>query len=153
MNLRPFTEPDTDQVIALWESCGLLRPWNDPHKDIARKLTVQPELFLVGEEKLGEETAGEGDAGEGDAAIVAAAMFGYDGHRGWVNYLAVSPTMQGRGFGRELMSRGEELLTAAGCPKLSLLVRDTNETALGFYRALGYEVDPVHALGKRLIED
>ena len=131
-------ESDEDAVIRLWSECGLIRPWNDPRKDIARKLTVQPDLFLVGEE---------------NAAIVAAAMFGFDGHRGWVNYLAVSPAMRGRGFGRELMARGEELLMAAGCPKLSLQVRDGNEAALGFYRALGYEVDPVLSLGKRLIPD
>src|SRR6187402_64811 len=110
-------ESDEDAVIRLWSECGLIRPWNDPRKDIARKLTVQPDLFLVGEE---------------NAAIVAAAMFGFDGHRGWVNYLAVSPAMRGRGFGRELMARGEELLMAAGCPKLSLQVRDGNEAALGF---------------------
>jgi len=138
MNFRTFAEPDTDAVVALWNDCGLTRPWNDPRNDIARKLTVQRDLFLVGEE-----------AGE----IVASAMFGYDGHRGWVNYLAVAPSRRGRGFGRELMARGEQLLTATGCPKLSLQVREGNEAALGFYRALGYEVDPVLSLGKRLIAD
>ncbi len=138
MRIRPFIESDTDRVVALWNECGLTRPWNDPHKDIARKLSVQRELFLVGDL---------------DGEIVGSAMFGFDGHRGWVNYLAVSLAMRGRGFGRDLMARGEELLTAAGCPKLSLVVRDGNEAALGFYRKLGYEVDPVLALGKRLIPD
>ncbi|MEP6482685.1 MAG: GNAT family acetyltransferase [Rhodoglobus sp.] len=138
MDMRAFVEADTDAVVQLWENCELTRPWNDPRKDIARKRTVQPDLFLVGEV---------------DGQLVATAMFGYDGHRGWVNYLAVSPAMRGRGLGRELMARGEELLTAAGCPKLSLLVRSGNDVALGFYRALGYEVDPVLALGKRLIAD
>jgi ribosomal protein S18 acetylase RimI-like enzyme len=138
MHIRSFSEPDTAAVVQLWGDCGLIRAWNDPLKDIARKLTVQPELFLVGVE---------------DGAVVASAMFGFDGHRGWVNYLAVSPAARGRGFGRELMVRGEQLLTAAGCPKLSLQVRDGNDAALGFYRALGYAVDPVVSLGKRLIPD
>lgn len=49
LQIRPFLEADTSAVIALWHDCGLTRPWNDPLKDIQRKLAVQPELFLVGE--------------------------------------------------------------------------------------------------------
>ena len=75
-NIRVFQVRDEDRVVDLWKACGLLRPWNDPRKDIARKLKVQPELFLVGLE---------------DAEIVATVMAGYEGHRGWINYLAVSP--------------------------------------------------------------
>ena len=138
MHIRAFDEGDTEAVVDLWERCGLTRPWNDPRKDIARKLEVQPELFLVGTV---------------DVRIVATAMAGYDGHRGWVNYLAVDPAERGGGHGRALMARIEALLEARGCPKLSLLVRSDNEQALGFYRALGYDVDPVTALGKRLIPD
>lgn len=136
--LRPFHPDDTDAVIHLWEKCGLTRSWNDPHKDIERKLTVQPELFLVA-------LAG--------ARIVGTVMIGYDGHRGWVNYLAVDPDTRHRGIGRDLMRRAEEELLALGCPKLNVQVRGSNEEALGFYRALGYAADDVVSLGKRLIPD
>ena len=138
MHIRAFDEGDTEAVVDLWERCGLTRPWNDPRKDIARKLEVQRELFLVGTV---------------DDRIVASAMAGYEGHRGWVNYLAVDPAERGAGHGRALMAEIEGLLQERGCPKLSLLVRSDNDRALGFYRALGYDVDVVTALGKRLIPD
>ncbi|WIB78179.1 GNAT family acetyltransferase [Curtobacterium sp. MCPF17_002] len=137
--LRAFTPADTDAVIALWESCGLVRPWNDPRRDIARKLTVQPELFLVAE--VAED------------AIVGAGMAGFDGHRGWVNYLAVRPDLQGSGLGRAFMAEFERLLTDLGCPKLNLQVRAGNEQVLGFYESLGYAPDHTVSLGKRLIPD
>lgn len=138
MHIRPFEEGDEAQVIALWHACGLARPWNDPHKDIARKLQVQRELFLVGED---------------EGRVVACVMAGYEGHRGWVNYLAVDPTQRRRGLGAQLMRRAEELLEAAGCPKVNLQVRSSNTEVLAFYRALGYAQDEVIALGKRLIPD
>jgi len=138
MRLRRFEPADTEAVIALWESAGLVRSWNDPRKDIARKLEVQPEWFLVGEEQ---------------GTIVVTAMAGYDGHRGWVNYLAVHPESRGRGYGRSVMAEIERLLEAAGCPKLNLQVRADNEQALGFYAALGYLPDAAVSLGKRLIAD
>ena len=138
MQLRPYSPADEASVIGLWNDCGLTRPWNDPVKDIARKLTVQPELFLVG---------------ESDGEIIATGMFGFDGTRGWVHYLAVAPGRQGESLGRELMAEGERLLTAMGCPKLNLQVRSGNERVMGFYRALGYEPDGAVTLGKRLIAD
>lgn len=138
MHIRPYLESDEATVVALWQACGLTRPWNDPHKDIARKLTVQRELFLVGEL---------------DGRIMASAMAGYDGHRGWVNYLAVAPARQGHGHGAALMQRVEQELLARGCPKVSLLVRTTNDAVLAFYRRLGYAVDDAVPLGKRLIAD
>lgn len=138
MQIRSFRPSDEGAVIALWQACGLTRPWNDPGRDIARKLTVQPELFLVGEI---------------DGAIVASAMAGYDGHRGWVNYLGVAPAWRGRGFARALMGRVEAELLALGCPKLNLQVRADNVAALGFYTALGYGQDAAVSLGKRLIPD
>lgn len=138
MHIRPYCEPDEAAVVALWHACGLTRPWNDPHQDIARKLGVQRELFLVGEE---------------DGRIVASVMAGYEGHRGWVNYLAVAPQLQGRGHGAALMQRVEEQFLALGCPKVSLLVRSTNSGVLAFYRRLGYAVDDAVPLGKRLIPD
>jgi ribosomal protein S18 acetylase RimI-like enzyme len=138
MHLRPYDSRDEPSVIALWNECGITRPWNDPVKDIARKLTVQPELFLVG---------------ESDGQLVATAMFGFDGTRGWVHYLAVAPGRQGESLGRAIMTEGERLLTAMGCPKLNLQVRSGNERVIGFYRALGYAPDDTVSLGKRLISD
>ena len=138
MHLRPFTAADEASVVRLWADCGLTRPWNDPAKDIARKLTVQPEMFLVGEL---------------DGEIVAAAMFGFDGTRGWVHYLAIAPGHQGESLGRAIMTEGERLLTAMGCPKINLQVRTGNERVIGFYRALGYLPDDTVAMGKRLIAD
>jgi ribosomal protein S18 acetylase RimI-like enzyme len=143
MLIRPFAEPDTDAVVALWERCGLVRPWNDPRADIARKLTEQPELFLVGE--VGEVS----DIG----GIAATAMAGFDGHRGWVHYLAVDPLRQRQGLGRAIMAEVERLLVERGCPKLNLQVRSDNLKVLGFYRGLGYGEDQVLSLGKRLILD
>jgi ribosomal protein S18 acetylase RimI-like enzyme len=138
MQIRPFQPADESAVVALWKECRLTRPWNDPHKDIARKLAVQPELFLVGIV---------------NDVVIATVMAGYEGHRGWVNYLAVAPAFRGRGFARELMERVEELLSRRGCPKVSLLVRTSNPEALAFYRHLGYVQDEAVSLGKRLIVD
>lgn len=138
MKIRPFERSDEAAVVALWKECELTRPWNDPHKDIARKLKVQPELFLVGTI---------------DGAVMASVMAGYEGHRGWVNYLAVAPTHRGHGHARTLMQRVEAELLARGCPKVSLIVRNTNSDALEFYRRLGYAQDESVSLGKRLIED
>ena len=138
MIIRPFQPADESAVIALWEECKLTRPWNDPHKDIARKLTVQPELFLVGVI---------------DEAVIASVMAGYEGHRGWMNYLAVAPRHRGRGFGRALVEHVERVLLERGCPKVGLLVRDSNKEAAEFYRRLGYAQDESISLGKRLIAD
>lgn len=138
MQIRAYREPDEAQVVALWQACGLTRPWNDPYKDIARKLSVQRELFLVGEV---------------DGAVVATVMAGFEGHRGWVNYLAVAPALQGRGYGAALMKTVEERFTQAGCPKVNLLVRSANTAVLDFYRRLGYAPDDAIPLGKRLIPD
>ncbi|MBT1541144.1 GNAT family acetyltransferase [Curtobacterium flaccumfaciens pv. flaccumfaciens] len=148
--IRPFRTEDTDAVVALWESCGLVRPWNDPRRDIARKLTVQPELFLVAEPEPEPEPERGTDT---DAGVVAAGMAGFDGHRGWVNYLAVRPDLQGSGLGRTLMAEFERRLTDLGCPKLNLQVRAGNEQVLGFYASLGYTDDRTVSLGKRLIPD
>ena len=138
MRIRAFRVEDTEGIVALWTAAGLTRPWNDPRRDIARKLRVQPELFLVG------ELEGE---------LVASAMAGFDGHRGWVNYLAVLPAHRAKGFGRALMAEAEARLLAAGCPKLNLQVRLDNDAALGFYERLGFVRDAVVSLGKRLESD
>jgi ribosomal protein S18 acetylase RimI-like enzyme len=138
MQIRTFLRTDEPAVVSLWKECGLTRSWNDPHKDIARKLAVQPELFLVG-------------VLEGE--VIATVMAGYEGHRGWVNYLAVAPRFRGRGFGRALMQHVEHLLRQLGCPKLNLQVRASNPQAIAFYRRIGYEQDESVSLGKRLIPD
>ncbi|SMQ59767.1 GNAT family acetyltransferase [Agreia sp. VKM Ac-1783] len=138
MQIRPFSLEDTDVVIELWTSAGLVRPWNDPRKDIERKLTVQPELFLVG---------------EADGVVIAAAMVGYDGHRGWVNYLAVSPGSRGLEYGRRMMEEAERLLVELGCPKLNLQIRSDNAEVRAFYEHLGYTEDAAVSYGKRLIAD
>lgn len=138
MKIRPFQAFDEAAVVALWHECGLTRPWNNPRADIARKLTEQPELFLVG-------------AVEG--AVVATAMVGFDGHRGWIYYLAVAARYRNRSFGRLLMQEAERLLRDRGCPKLNLMVRSSNTEVVEFYRKLGYAQDEVVSLGKRLIPD
>jgi len=138
MEIRSFRESDRSSVIELWSSCDLTRPWNDPDKDISRKLRVQPELFFVG------EVGGK---------LVASAMAGYDGHRGSVFYLAVSPDCQGQGLGRMLMGKIEATLEAMGCPKVNIVVRSSNEAVLAFYRRLDYSIDEVVSIGKRLIPD
>ena len=138
MELRPYNAAEEDAVVELWQRCGLTRAWNDPRKDIQRKLTTQPELFIVG--KL-------------DGTIIATVMAGYDGHRGWVNYLAVAPEHRTKGFGRLLMRHVEEALTARGCPKLNLQVRNGNSEVLAFYRKIGYSEEERVSLGKRLIPD
>ncbi|GAA2239383.1 GNAT family acetyltransferase [Herbiconiux moechotypicola] len=153
LRIRAFREEDTEAVVALWEAAGLTRAWNDPRRDIVRKLEVQRELFLVGE-LPGETDGGDGGGGVGvGGRIVASVMAGYEGHRGWVNYLAVAPGERGRGHARRLMDEVEELLTARGCPKLNLQVREGNDAAIGFYRALGYTQDASLSFGKRLIPD
>ena len=138
MQLRAYQPTDEDAVVALWQECGLTRPWNDPRKDIARKLTEQPELFLVGTV---------------DSSLMATAMVGFDGHRGWVYYLAVASGHRKHSHGRSLMREAERLLIERGCPKLNLLVRSSNAPVLEFYRALGYQQDEAVSLGKRLIPD
>ncbi len=138
LDIRAYAPGDEDAVVALWERCGLLRPWNDPRKDIRRKRSVRPDLFLVGMV---------------DGRLVAAVMAGYDGHRGWLNYLAVEPALQRKGLGRAIVSEAERLLRAAGCPKINLQVRASNRDAIEFYRRLGYDVDDVVSMGKRLEHD
>jgi len=136
--IRRFQEADRDAVIALWQRCGLVVPWNDPARDIDRKLLVRPEWFLVG---------------EWEGKVVATLMVGYEGHRGWLNYLAVDPQFRRCGIGRCLVARAEEILREAGCPKINLQVRAGNAAAIEFYRALGFQVDDLVSIGKRLVSD
>ena len=138
MIIRPFRASDEAAVISLWQRCELVRPQNDPHKDIQRKLRVRPDLFLVG------ELSGK---------IVASVMAGYEGHRGWLNYLAVDPDYQRKGLAREIVAAAERLLRESGCPKINLQIRTTNQRVIEVYRRLGYVVDEVVSMGKRLEPD
>ena len=135
---RDFESADTACVAKLWQECGLTRPWNDPVKDIERKLTDQNGAFWV--------------VCQG-SVVVASVMIGYDGHRGTINYLAIAPELQRSGIGAELMRRAEAFLINIGCPKMSFCVRKDNHAVLAFYDRLGYVADDVHFLGKRLIPD
>jgi ribosomal protein S18 acetylase RimI-like enzyme len=138
LTIRCFSLADEEAVIALWRQCNLVHPSNDPRKDIRCKLQVQPEMFLVG--FVGQN-------------LIASVMAGYEGHRGWINYLAVSPEYRNQGFARSIMTEAERLLRAAGCPKINLQVRTTNGDVIECYHRLGYSVDDVVSLGKRLEHD
>ncbi|MBW8781530.1 MAG: GNAT family acetyltransferase [Verrucomicrobia bacterium] len=138
MAIRPFESGDEAAVIALWRRCELVQPQNDPAKDIARKARVRPDLFRVG---------------VADGRIVGTVMIGYEGHRGWINYLAVCPDRRKQGFGRRLMDEAERLLRAEGCPKINLQVRTSNREVLAFYKAIGFLQDDVVSLGRRLEHD
>ena len=138
MEICSFAVEDEKAVIELWQKCNLVRSWNSPESDIRRKLKVNPELFLIGIL---------------DGKIVATVMGGYEGHRGWVNYLAVDPAYQKKGFGRQLMAEIEKRLLALDCPKINLQVRSGNTSALEFYSRIGYKDDNVVSMGKRIIPD
>ena len=138
IKIRPFDIEDQAAVIELWRACALVVPWNDPVKDIARKLKVGADLFLIGESR-----------GE----IVATVMGGYEGHRGWINYLAVSPQHQRKGYGKEIMEFVEQRIQLKGCPKINLQIRGANTQATAFYQAIGYDIENAIGLGKRLEPD
>ena len=136
--IRPFKEGDEEALVSLWNMCKLTVPWNDPYKDIARKLKVQAELFLVGylEDKL-----------------IASVMSGYDGHRGWINYFAVHQDFQGRGYGKQLMYNVENRLRELGCPKINLQIREWNDKVLTYYQKLGFVEEKRINMGKRIEDD
>ncbi len=138
MEIREYREKDANAVIALWIQCGLVVPRNNPQKDIERKLKVDRDLFLVGIL---------------EGKIIASVMGGYEGHRGWINYLAVDPACRRQGYGRRIMQEIEKRIRARGCPKINLQVRTTKQGVIQFYRSLGYADDNVIGLGKRLKED
>lgn len=136
MQVRAYKEADHDQVVALWRTAFPDAPArNDPVRDIARKLAVQPELFLVASV---------------DRRVVGTVMAGFDGHRGWVHLVAVDPHHRRRGVGTALMRRAEELLDGMGCPKLNLQVRSSAPEVVGFYESLGFAVEERISMGKTL---
>lgn len=133
--VRPYQDPDQIQVIELWHACGLVMPWNDPKQDIQLKLQMQPELFLVGLV---------------NTQLISTVMAGYEGHRGWLNYLAVAPTYQRQGVGRCMVEAATTRLKAMNCLKINLQIRTSNSTAIEFYQRLGFKLDQVVSMGKRL---
>ncbi len=134
--IRPYEETDEAAVVDLWQEVFPDAPaWNDPVSDIRLKLTVQPELFFIAVK---------------DRQLVGTAMAGYDGHRGWVYYVVVSPNHRRQGIGSALMGHTEEALREKGCPKLNLQVRASNHEVVAFYRQLGYEIEERVSMAKRL---
>ena len=136
IEIRPYDESDREAVIALWdEVLPPTAPHHDPALSIDNKLAVGRELFLVGSL---------------DGAVVGTVMGGYDGHRGWVYSVAVDPDHRGRGIGRELIRRLEAALGEVGCLKVNLQVRATNAEVVAFYEKLGFSVEELVGMGKRL---
>jgi len=138
IEIRTYREHDENAIVQLWQECGLIMPWNNPRADIERKCADSPTLFFVGCV---------------DAEIVASCMAGYDGHRGWIYYLAVSESWRRRGFASKMMRHAEARLRSLGCPKIDLMVRNNNDSVIEFYHSIGYGNDPVLVLSKRLLED
>ncbi|MBI04675.1 MAG: GNAT family acetyltransferase [Pelagibacteraceae bacterium] len=135
---RKFIEKDNEAIIELWKKCNLIVPWNDPHKDIMRKLKIKDDLFIIGEKSK---------------KIIASAMAGYDGHRGYIYYLAVLPEYQKKGVGSEILEIVENKLLKIGCPKINLFVRNSNVKVKNFYKINYYKLQDSQVYGKRLIED
>ncbi len=123
--IAPISDDDISAVVALWQDCGLTRPWNDPAADIALARRGDNSAVLIGR------------AGE---AIVATAMVGHEGHRGWVYYVAVDPAYRQQGFGRAIMDAAEHWLRQRDILKMQLLVRSENSKVQAFYETLGYGV-------------
>lgn len=135
VTVAPAAPEDRDAIVALWGEAGLTRPWNDPVADFDLALGSPSSAVL---------------AARVDGEIAGSVMVGFDGHRGWVYYLSVSSARRAEGVGRVLMHESERWLAGKGCPKLQLMVRRDNAQACGFYAALGYEVQDVVTIGKRL---
>jgi ribosomal protein S18 acetylase RimI-like enzyme len=138
LEIRPYRNDDEQAVIDLWFACRLVVPANNPRRDIERKLLVNPELFLVG--SLHKQ-------------IIATCMAGYEGHRGWINYLAVSPDHRRQGFATMMMKEAANRLKSVGCPKINIQIRATNKTVFAFYESLGFRNDDVLSMAKRLEPD
>ena len=134
MKIRPYRAADEAAVITLWRECGLVR-WTDPRKDIARKMKVNPEWFLIGEI---------------DGKVMATCMLGYEGHRAWINLLGVAPAHQKGGHGKALVAEAERLMRAEGCAKINLQVLAANAKVIAFYERLGFKRDEVVSMGLRL---
>lgn len=133
--IRKYEEKDEEQVVNLWNQCNLIVPQNNPHEDIKKKIEFQPNLFFVG--TVNDE-------------VIASIMVGYEGHRGWINYMAVLPEYQNKGYGRQLVDKAIAELKKLGCLKVNLQVRENNKDVIEFYENLGFSNDRVVSLGKHL---
>lgn len=138
MGVSAATIGDTEAVIALWQNCELTRPWNNPEADFAKAIeNPTSDILLLTECET----------------LIATIMVGYDGHRGWVYYLAVHPDHRRKGLGKRMMEAAEAWLRERGAPKIQLMVRSANADVIAFYEALGLERQDVVTLGRRLDED
>ena len=138
MTVRAYRNDDREAVVALWQEAGLVRSWNDPYRDIDRKVATDAAGFLVAEAR---------------GAVVGVVIAGYEGHRGWIQYLGVLPGRQREGIGRALIEAAVELLRERGCPKVNLQVRRSNAGVVAFYERLGFQEDEVTSMGLRLEKD
>lgn len=136
MSVGPLAAEDLDEAVALWERCGLTRPWNDARQEYARAV-VGPASTVLGRR-------------DGDG-LVATALVGEDGRRGWLYYLAVAPERRGEGWGSEMVRAGEAWLAQRGIAKAMLMVRADNSAVISFYEHLGYEVESTTLLSRWLV--
>ena len=138
IEIRSFRQEDEAPLIKLWERCELVVAWNDPSKDISRKVQLDPEGLLLGWY---------------DKSLIASVMAGYEGHRGWINYLAVDPVFRRKGLGKTMMKAAETYLEQFECPKINLQIRAKNHQVIEFYKSIGFLQEDVINMGKRLIPD
>ncbi len=133
--IRPYRDADESAVVALWEACGLTRPWNPPAADIALLRGSGHGEILLAEQEDG---------------VTGSVMVGHDGHRGWIYYLAVAPSRRRGGLGGQLMRAAEAWLQGRGIRKVELMIRDTNAAVMAFYSRLGYCKEPVTVMSRWL---
>lgn len=132
---REIEDRDVEAVVALWRACGLIRPWNDPYKDITfARANINSTLLVL----------------ERDCVIIASVMTGHDGHRGMLYYVGVAPALRRQGIGKQAVKAAESWLKGLGVWKVTLLVRTENEAVKGFYETLGYEVNPVLCMARKI---
>ncbi|MGE5723367.1 MAG: GNAT family acetyltransferase [Sphingomonadales bacterium] len=135
VTIRPMEDRDRAGVVRLWQACALTRPWNDPDRDLTMAMESTDATLFVAEQ---------------GGAVIGSVMTGFDGHRGWIYYLAVAPDWQREGLGRRLFAAAEAWLKQRGAPKIQLMVREGNAAAARFYEAIGLEIQPVVTYGRWL---
>ena len=138
IKFREIEDQDVEAVIALWRACELTRPWNDPYKDISLARGAENSVVLVG---------------ECEGKLAASVMAGHDGHRGALYYVAVELEFRGRGYGKAAVREAESWLAWQDVTKINLLVRAENEAVRGFYEKLGYEINPVMCMGRKIVAE
>ena len=135
LEINSYNPDYLNGVLNLWKNCSLIVSQNDPIEDIQKKLDFQPDLFFIGLLQ---------------GRVIGTVIAGYDGHRGWLNYLAVLPEYQRRGFGKQLVDRAVDALRALGCLKVNVQVRTSNVSVVDFYRNIGFLEEDRVSLGMRL---